>query len=278
VKGSRKRHLSKQSIPPRIAASSYLNTAPLIWSFLHGSKRESAKLLTDAAPARCAEMLARAEVEVALVPVIEYHRLPGIALVPDVCVGSHCAVRSVVIASKHAELKSLRRIALDNSSRTSSVLVKIIFREFLGVEPQWQASPADLTAMLRDNDAALIIGDPAMKIPRDEFHIFDLATLWREHTGLGFVFAMWMARDKETKRVRTLDLAAARDEGLAHVEEIVSAYEPRLGLTREALESYLTQSISFSLDEELRAGLALFFELAQRHKLISERRDLKMLY
>lgn len=214
----------------------------------------------------------------ALVPVIEYQRLPGIGVVPDVCVGSHFEVRSVVIASKYAELKSVRRIALDDSSRTSSVLVKIIFREFLGVEPHWQASPPDLTAMLRDNDAALIIGDPAMKIRRDEFHVFDLATLWREHTGLGFVFAMWMAREKEAKRIRTLDFAAARDEGLAHVEEIVSAYEPRLDLTREALESYLTQSISFSLDKELRAGLELFFELAQRHNLVSERRDLKMLY
>jgi chorismate dehydratase len=270
--------LSKQTIPPRIAASSYLNTAPLIWSFLYGSKRESAKLFTDEAPARCAEMLARGEVETALVPVIEYHSVPGIALVPDVCVGSRFAVRSVVIASKHPELKSLRRLALDDSSRTSAALVKIIFREFLGVEPQWQTSAADLTGMLRDNDAALIIGDPAMKIPRDKLHIFDLATLWRQQTGLGFVFAMWMARREPAERIRALDFAAARDEGLANLEEIVAAYEPRLGLTREDLESYLTKNISFSLDQELRAGLELFFELALRHKIITNRRDLKMLY
>jgi chorismate dehydratase len=270
--------LSKGNTRLRIAASSYLNTAPLIWSFLHGSKRESAKLLTDESPARCAEMLARDEVRAALVPVIEYQRTHGIALVPDVCVASRFAVRSVVIASKRDELKSLRRIALDDSSRTSAALVKIIFREYLGVEPEWRVMRSDVAAMLEDNDAALIIGDPAMKIPGDQFHVFDLATLWREHTGLGFVFAMWMAREEEAEQIRAIDFVAARDEGLAHVEEIVSEYEPRLGLTRRALERYLTQNISFSLDEELRAGLELFFELAWKHKLIPERRDLKMLY
>jgi chorismate dehydratase len=132
--------------------------------------------------------------------------------------------------------------------------------------------------MLEDNDAALIIGDPAMKIPDGQFHVFDLATLWREHTGLGFVFAMWMAREEEAEQIRTIDFVAARDEGLAHVEEIVSEYEPLLGLTRGALKSYLTQNISFSLDEELRTGLERFFELAQKHRLIPARRDLKMLY
>ena len=80
----------------RIAASSYLNTAPLIWSFIHGAQRDAVDLFTDTAPARCAEMLARGEVDAALVPVIEYQRLAGVSIVPDVCVGSRSAVRSVV--------------------------------------------------------------------------------------------------------------------------------------------------------------------------------------
>src|SRR5450759_68733 len=98
---------------PRIAASSYLNTAPLIWSFLHGSKQDAVRLFTHQAPSRCAEMLASGEVDAALVPVIEYQRVPDIAIVPDVCVGSHAAVRSVVIASKLNNLKKVRRVALD---------------------------------------------------------------------------------------------------------------------------------------------------------------------
>ena len=85
---------------PRMAASSYLNTAPLIWSFIQGSQRGAVELSTDKAPARCAEMLASGEVDVALVPVIEYQRLSDILIIPDVCVGSRSAVRSVVLATK----------------------------------------------------------------------------------------------------------------------------------------------------------------------------------
>jgi chorismate dehydratase len=104
---------------PRIAASSYLNTAPLIWSFIHGSQRGSVELFTDTAPARCAEMLARSEVDAALVPVIEYQRMDDISIVPDVCVGSKTAVRSVVLVTRKNNLKKVERVALDESSRTS---------------------------------------------------------------------------------------------------------------------------------------------------------------
>ena len=114
-----------------LAASSYLNTAPLIWSFQHGTRQDAVQLVTDAAPARCADLLASGEVEAALVPVIEYQRMPDVQIVPGVCVGSHQAVRSVVLVSKYDDLKNVRRVALDVSSRTSQALVKIIFREFL---------------------------------------------------------------------------------------------------------------------------------------------------
>ena len=181
---------------PRIAASSYLNTAPLIWSFTHGSQRHSVDLFTDTAPARCAEMLARGEVDAALVPVIEYQRIDDISIVPGVCVGSKTAVRSVVLATRKNNLKKIERVALDESSRTSDTLVKIIFREFLGFEPEWKTAAPDLHSMMQQADAALIIGDPAMTIPRDQFRVFDLAALWHEFTGFGFVFAMWMVRNQ----------------------------------------------------------------------------------
>lgn len=255
---------------PRIAASSYLNTAPLIWSFTRGSKQNAVALFTDEAPARCAQMLDRGEVDAALVPVIEYQRITEIKVVPDVCVGSSSAVRSVVIASKYDDLRSLSRIALDDSSRTSVALVKIIFREFLGVEPVWQSSSPDLKQMLADNDAALIIGDPAMRIAGGELRVFDLAALWHEYTGLGFVFAMWMARASEAERIRAIDFAATRDEGLAHLEEIVSLYRDQVPLSPEEIKEYLTRNIAFRMDEEMRKGLRLYFELARKHQLIDK--------
>ena len=262
---------------PRIAASSYLNTAPLIWSFIHGSKRHNVELFTDEAPARCAEMLERGEVDAALVPVIEYQRMADIVIVPDVCVGSRSSVRSVVIATRRNNLKKVKRVALDDSSRTSVALVKIIFREFLGFEPEWQSSPPDLDVMLKENDAALIIGDPAMKIPRDQFQIFDLATLWHDSTGFGFVFAMWMARASEEQRVRAIDFAAARDEGLANLDEIARRQEGQTGLSPAEVNDYLTKNIVFQMDEELKNGLEMYFELASKLGLIENEKALRFL-
>jgi chorismate dehydratase len=267
---------NETSPAPRLAASSYLNSAPLIWSYTRGTRRSRVELFTDAAPARCAEMLARGEVEAALVPVIEYQRLPGIAVVPGVCVGARRAVRSVVLATRRADLRDVRTVALDESSRTSAALVRVIFREFYGLEIETTTRQPDVRAMLGAADAALVIGDPAMTFAREGLRVHDLASLWREHTGLGFVFAMWMARESAAGAVRAADFAGARDEGAAHLEEIVEDYERQLRLPREELRSYLTENVCFDLNEEMRAGLELFFRLAHEHGLIEGVRPLRL--
>jgi len=131
--------------------------------------------------------------------------------------------------------------------------------------------------MLENNDAALIIGDPAMKIPRDKFRVFDLATLWRDHTGFGFVFAMWMMRKDNAEAVRAVGFAAARDEGLAHLDEIAAAYEEKPTLSSDEIRDYLTRNIAFQMDENMMKGLELYFELARKHELIYEVRPLEFL-
>jgi chorismate dehydratase len=260
--------------PLRLAASSYLNTAPLIWSFLHGSRAGQVELV-EAVPARCGELLASANVEAALVPVIEYQRISGISLVADVCVGSKKEVRSVVLVSRNDDLKNVHSIALDESSRTSAALVKIVFREFLGFEPHWTTQSPNLELMLEENDTALIIGDPAMTFRREHLRVWDMASLWREHTGLGFVFAMWMVRDEAADKSARVDFAGARDEGLARSEEIIEHYLSLLGLPRNTLEQYLKENICFYLDEEMRAGLDLYFRLAYKHRLLETLKPLK---
>lgn len=235
------------------------------------------QLVTDTAPVRCADLLAREQVEAALVPVIEYQRIPGIRVVPGVCVGSHSAVRSVVLVSKHDDLKNVRRVALDASSRTSQALVKIIFREFLGVEPEWESASPDVQVMMEGNDAALIIGDPAMRILPPELHIFDLASLWRRFTDTGFVFAMWMVRAGAVAAISKLDFAGARDEGLEQIERIVDQYENEVPLPREEIRKYLTDNITFQIDESLEKGMRLYFELALKHGLIENNNPLKFL-
>ena len=258
----------------RLAASSYLNSAPLIWSFLHGPHRGSVDFV-EAVPSRCAQLLAESVVAGALVPVIEYQRIEGGSLVANVCVGSRKEVLSVVLVSRDKQLENINSVALDESSRTSATLVKIIFREFLDREPEWTTRAPNIEEMLEKNDAALIIGDPGMGFRRRGLNVWDMAGLWRQYTGLGFVFAMWMIRDAAIEIARAVDFSGARDAGVAHIEDIVASYQDKIPMPVEDLRNYLTENIVFNVDELMEKGLRLYFELAFKHKLIDSIKELR---
>ncbi len=196
--------------------------------------------------------------------------MPNISLVPNVCVGSKGEVRSVVLVSKLRDLEQVQSVALDESSRTSATLVKVVFREFLRKEPTWRTHSPNLAEMLEHSDAALIIGDPGMTFPRDGLTVWDMATLWRQHTDLGFVFAMWMVRNDASERASSIDFAAARNEGVSLIDDIVQHYQNLVPLPVAELHSYLTDNIAFTVDASMRAGLQLYFELAHKHGLIDE--------
>lgn len=273
---------------PRISASSYSNTAPLIWSFLYGSNRGKYELILDNAPARSAELLSQKRVDAALVPVIGYQMIEDVRLVPNVCVGAKERVRSVCLVTKGKDLRDVRTVALDVSSKTSVALTKIIFREFLGFEPVWTNAAPNAEAMLETADCALLIGDPALMISDSGFGIadlkesktnyqfrkFDLAQVWKSFTGCGFVFAMWMANAERIDVTRAVDVAAARDEGLNHLDEIISNYAAEISLPREDFKKYLSENISYSIDESMQKGLELYFQLAHKSGLIAENKPL----
>jgi chorismate dehydratase len=144
--------------------------------------------------------------------------------------------------------------------------------------------------MLGESDCALLIGDPALVIPDSKFQIpdwseppavagglnlrkFDLAELWKDFTGFGFIFAMWMTR-RETCEI---DFASTRDEGLRHLDEIISNYESEIPLNREEFYSYLTENISFTIDDSMQEGLELYFELAHKNGLIENLKTLQFI-
>lgn len=262
---------------PRISASAYSNTAPLVWSFLYGRNRGRYELIMDNAPARSAELLAQKRVDAALVPIIEYQRIDNVILVPDVCVGARERVRSVCLVTRGKGLQAVKSVALDASSRTSVALVKIVFREFYGVEPNYKTSKPNLSEMLAESDAALLIGDPALAVDEREYRKFDLAATWKTFTGFGFVFAMWMANAARAATVKQIDFAGARDEGLRHLDEIAANYEPEIALSRADFLHYLNENISYAVDENMRSGLSLYFELARRHGLIEREKPLEFL-
>ena len=229
----------------------------------------------DNAPARSAELLRQKRVDAALVPVIEYQRIEDALLVPDVCVGAKERVRSVCLVTKGADLKDVKTVALDDSSKTSVSLTKIVFREFYNFEPNYTESKPNLEKMLSDSDCALLIGDPSLMIDETKYRKFDLAETWKSFTGFGFVFAMWMTTAEKVEVAKAIDFAAARDEGLNHLDEIIANYETEITLTRADFKKYLSENISYTIDDSMHKGLSLYFELAHKHGLIERLKPLR---
>lgn len=266
-----------------IAASTYLNSAPLVYSFTQGFLRKKYDFIGDEAPARCAEMLRAGQCEIALIPVIEFQRIPGLRLVPEIAVASKKRVRSVLIASRRP-LEEVRTLTLDPASRTSQALVKILFLRRYGFLPECaeravEPSIAPLN-LLDDADAALVIGDPAMRLEAStrglDLKIYDLAEEWRAMTGLPFVFAVWAAQEDVSARAPSLvdDLIAAKREGIAHIEQIATQYTSELELPRSELLDYLSQNVNYDLDDENLLGMGAYFDLAHECGLIGRPREL----
>ena len=257
----------------RVAASLYLNSAPLVWAFTQGSQRGAVSLIGHEAPARCSDLLSRGEVDAALIPVFEYQQIDGISIVPDVCIGARERVRSVLLVSKR-RLEEIETVALDSSSRTSAALLRVMLERFHCRRPRYETAEPDIAAMLEKNDAALLIGDPAITSAHHGLEVHDLAEMWKRQTGLPFVFAIWGVRDSRMVPGE-VDFAAARDEGLASIEPIATSYSSRLGLDASDLVDYLSRSINYHLDDESLAGLDLYFEMCREAGLISQKKSLR---
>lgn len=269
----------------RLAASTYLNSAPLIASFAAHSRRLSAdyEFIGHQAPAVCAALLAAGEVEIALIPVIEYQRIPNLVLLPEIAVAAKQRVQSVLIASR-VTLAEVRRMTLDTSSRTSQALVRILFAERYGRLPHFAHCTPNAAGrcenMLVESDAALVIGDPAMQLAASplgrELYIYDLAGEWRALTGLPFVFAVWAVRADavagrpDLARQLHNDFLVAKHEGLTQLESLAAQYADELGLPVADLLIYLRESVNYDLDAENIAGMDRYFALAARHRLIAQ--------
>ncbi|MFY9221251.1 MAG: menaquinone biosynthesis protein [Blastocatellia bacterium] len=265
----------------KVAASTYLNSAPLIYSFLQGSLKDSCYFLGNTAPARCADLLKENLVDVALIPVIEYQRINNICLIADVSVSAKELVRSVILVSKYP-INKISTVALDISSRTSATLVKIILEKFYSIKPHYITSAPNLADMLKTSDSALLIGDPAITVELNNYHVYDLAQEWRKFTGLPFVFALWAVNNhwSDNKIDRNyLDLTKlfveAKKEGLNNLENIAKEYSHNLNISSESLLGYLTSNVNYDLDKENLAGLTHFYKLAAEQGLILENRPIK---
>lgn len=243
----------------RIGAVSYLNTKPLIEGL--ADRRSDIDLIVDL-PSRLADRLARGELDVALIPSIEFFQTPGYQIISDACIGCRGPVMSVKVLFRRppAEVKTL---ALDEGSRTSAALSRILLAERFDVRPQLEPLPIGSGAADTTADAVLLIGDRAMHPVGETFvEEWDLGDVWCRWSELSFVFAMWVARPGvDLTGVDTL-LSEARDRGVAKLEEIAHREYERKGITYETCLTYLRDNLYFYLGQRELAGLNLYYEHA----------------
>lgn len=250
----------------RISTISYLNTAPLMWDFEHGTAGSNFDI-SYTLPAGCARALEAGSADIGIIPAAAYASIPGLLILPDVAIAARRAVRSILLVSKMA-LDQIHTVALDTSSLTSVALTKLLFAKWLGGGRVYTPMPPQLDLMLAEHDAALVIGDPALQVDRTRYLTFDLAEQWIRFTGKPFVFAFWTVRENALAHAGALDLARifqdSRDNGLQsdNIDAIARFWSPRLAMREIDIREYLTKSIDYYLDSETLDGLLLFYKYA----------------
>jgi chorismate dehydratase len=255
----------------RVSVVQYLNTAPLVWGFTKGPLRGKYDL-SFTVPSLCAEALRVGAVDVAIIPAVEYARIDGLAILPDLSIASKRKVRSLLLIAKRP-IGEVRSIALDRSSRSTQALTKILCARRWRIVPGFHEASPQLDEMLHEADAALLIGDPALRfILRDQagegLHVYDIAEEWHAMTGLPAVLAVWAARKAVITGELIDDFRLSRDLGLQNLASISREAQAELNLPALDLRRYLTDNIDFSLDAENLLGLRRYFEEAARLGLI----------
>jgi chorismate dehydratase len=212
-----------------------------------------------------------------LIPSIEYQRIPSLQIVPGISIASLKKVRSLLLIKPKGK-EHIRSVALDDSSRTTVALTKILLQETMGIHPEFLSCPPDINRMLAQCDAALLIGDAALQVALEDYDTTDLVEAWVRWQNKPFVCAFWACRKDSAI---SLDLASifleARDWGLKHTPEIAAAYAAMLNLPAPFLENYLTQNIDYSLSPVHIEGLREFYNQANRIGLIPELKPLEFL-
>jgi chorismate dehydratase len=256
--------------PIRLGAVDYLNARPLVYGL---ELRNDLFTVRFDTPSKCAALLHEGSIDVGMIPTIEYLRGPDYRVVPNVGIVSDGPVASVALFSTKP-VDQVRTIAADTSSRTSNALLRILCFEVFGIDAEFEPMPPHIPAMLRSNDAALLIGDSALFYDHGATGVLktDLGECWADLTGLPFVWAFWAGRPGALPARAVAELIAARDAGVRGADGIAAAY---CGPDRAALgQAYLRENVSYTLDEREVAGLERYYELAEKHGIVDTARAL----
>lgn len=259
----------------RVGIVDYLNSRPLAWAFREGAET-GAFVAFHLPPAEVAARLEGGSLDIGLIPSIEVQRIEGLRLLPGLCIAATHEVRSVLLVSKVPPPR-IRRLALDENSRTSVALAKIILSRRYGVEPECVSQPPEIDEMMQRADAALVIGDPALRVSRSDYLVLDLAAEWRQMSGLPFVFAVWAVRSEIAADGLVPFFQNSLQMGLENLDGLIAEAGEQLELDSQELREYLTVNLSFELGDEELAGLREFYSMASEMDLIAAARPLRFL-
>ncbi len=253
----------------RVGAVSFLNTKPLIYPLLNG------ELPTDIAlsvhvPSRLATLLREGELDVGLIPIIEYFRAKhpgaGYRILPGISIASHGSVQSIQLFSR-VPIQDIQCIALDTSSRSSIALLKILLAEKYQLQPEFTPCAPSVHPAAVEPEAVLLIGDAALRHLGATEYSVDLGAEWHELTGMPFVYACWVARGGVCLGDTPNLLRQAKARGIEQIPEIARIEAQKLGLSETLCRDYLQHHIHYDLDESEIAGIELFYKLAVKNGL-----------
>ena len=254
----------------RVGAVNYLNTKPLIERLPDFAP--NVELSLDL-PSRLADQLAAGDIDVGLIPVVEYFRGDNYSFVPNIAIGSRGPVLSVTLFSR-VPWDRIRSVSLDEGSRTSAALTQVLLKKRYGLNPRLEQLPIDAPADDLSTDAVLLIGDRAMRacLPGYQF-AYDLGQEWTDWTGLPFVFALWAVRDGVELGEASAAFYRAKEHGLANAGVIAQREAAALGLDAGFCRRYLTNIIRFDLGPRELAGMRKFRELCEELGLVGRTRS-----
>jgi chorismate dehydratase len=246
--------------PVRVGAVSYLNAWPLTWTLDTAHDRWSVR---QDVPAVCAALLHSGEVDLGMIPSVEYLQAPDYRFVPGVGIGSRGPIASVAIYTRR-DMPDVRRLALDTTSRTSVALAKILCARRYGIRPEFVPHRPDLGRMIRDCDAALVIGDRALEADHEALGLrkLDLGAEWTAMTGLPFIYAAWTGQPDALRPDDVADLQHAQAEGIRAIDAIVAKYSRGDETMATRAAAYLRDNVKYGLGSDEAAGLQLFLDYA----------------
>ena len=256
-----------------MGAVGYLNARPLTWALDAYPDRW---LVRYDVPSVCASLLHQGDVDLGLIPSIEYLGREDYRFVPGVGIGSRGRVASVALYTRK-DMGEIRSIALDTSSRTSVTLIQVLCRHHFRISPAFVPHGPDLAAMTSVCDAGLLIGDPAFDADHESLGLqkLDLGEVWTQVTGLPFIYAAWTGRPTAVDDRVVQSLQQAQAEGVAAREAIAAEYGAGDAARTARAAIYLRDNVKYGLGADEAAGLQLFLDYAADMGLAPRRRKLE---